>query len=81
MTIDHTRPYFNLDIQACRIAGARGGRRAVRKRRLCRLAEPPVPAARHLEPERETVHQASLRLDELFPHLRDALRRPAGQTK
>jgi hypothetical protein len=70
MTIDHTRPYFNLDRQACRLAGAIGGRRAARNRWLRRLAETPVPAARAVEPEVETTHQASLLLDQRFPHLR-----------
>ena len=82
MTIDHNRPYFNMDIHACRIAGAIGGRRAARKRRLRRLAEAAVPAASHPEPEVETAHQASTLLDERFPHLRGAwsrtARRPAA---
>lgn len=77
MTIDHTRPYFNMTIAACRIAGAIGGRRAARNRRLRRRAEPPVPAASHPEPEVETAHQASMLLDERFPHLRGAWNRSA----
>ena len=71
MTIDHTRPYFNMDIHACRIAGARGGRRSARTRRR-RLAEPSVSTASYAEPEVETAHQASMLLDERFPHLRGA---------
>ena len=70
MTIDHTRPYFNLDRQGCRLAGAIGGRCAARNRRLRRLAEMPLPATRPVEPEVETTHQASLLLDQRFPHLR-----------
>ena len=77
MTIDHTKPYFNLTIAACRIAGAIGGRSAARNRRLRRLAEPCVLAARHPEPEVETAHQASMLLDERFPHLRNAWNRSA----
>jgi len=73
MTIDHTKPYFNMTLAACRIAGAIGGRRAARNRRLRRLVEmPPAPAASYPEPEVETTHQASMLLDERFPHLRGA---------
>ena len=81
MTIDHSRPYFNLDRQGCRRTGAIGGRRAARNRRLRRLAETPVPAARPVEPEVETTHQASLLLDQRFPHLRGTGSRRAPRSE
>ena len=72
MNLDHDRPYFNMNIAACRAAGARGGRRSAHNRRVHRLAQPPVPTASRPQPELETAHQASMLLDERFPHLRDA---------
>lgn len=60
-----------------RRAGGRGGRAYGRNLRLRRILaqaavqEPPEPAA---EPEfdPESVHEARLRIDDAFPHLRDA---------
>jgi hypothetical protein len=72
MNLDHTKPYFNMTLTACRAAGARGGRRSARSRRLRALPQPFVAAASHPEPELETAHQASLLLDAQFPHLRNA---------
>ena len=72
MNLDHDRPYFNMNIAACRAAGTRGGRRSARNRRVHRLAQPPVRTASCPQPEQETAHQASMLLDERFPHLRNA---------
>lgn len=72
MNIDHTKPYFNMTISACRAAGARGGRRSGRTRRLRASAQPGVTAASRPAVELETAHQASMLLDEQFPHLRNA---------
>jgi len=54
----------------CRAVGARGGRARARNLRLCRPTTPPPPASPEHEPE--GTHEASLMLDEQFPHLRDA---------
>ena len=54
----------------CRAVGARGGRAHARNLRLCRPTTPPPPAPP--EYEQEATHEASLLLDEQFPHLRDA---------
>lgn len=73
MCFDH-KPYFHMTLEACRRAGAMGGRRSALKRRERQLAQPPVRASRDLEPQPETAHQASVLLDQQFPHLRDAWR-------
>jgi hypothetical protein len=82
MNLDYTKPYFNMTLTACRSAGARGGRRSARSRRLLALPQPVVAAASHPEVELETAHEASLMLDAQFPHLRNAwprrVRRPAA---
>jgi hypothetical protein len=82
MNIDSTKPYFNMTLTACRAAGARGGRRSGRSRRFRALAHAAATVASHPEPELETAHQASMLLDERFPHLRSAwprkARRPAA---
>jgi hypothetical protein len=72
MNLDHTKPYFNMTLTACRAAGARGGRRSALSRRLRAPPQPVVAAASHPEPELETAHEASLLLDAQFPHLRHA---------
>jgi hypothetical protein len=79
MNFDHTKPYFNMSLAACRRAGALGGRRSARNRRLCRLTQATASEARRPAPELETAHQASLLLDECFPHLRNAWVRTARQ--
>jgi len=81
MTLDYSRPYFKMTIAACRHAGAVGGRRSGRSRRLRQASE--TRAANALgEPRSETAHEASRLLDERFPHLRNARaptdRRPAA---
>jgi len=69
MNIDHTTPYFNLSIAACRAAGAIGGRRAARNRRLRKAAE--VPAVCEVsQPHEETMAEARARIDALCPWLR-----------
>jgi hypothetical protein len=80
MNIDYTKPYFNLTISACCAAGARGGRRSGRARRFRALAHAAATVACRPEPELETAHQASMLLDERFPHLRNAWPRHARRS-
>jgi hypothetical protein len=75
MNLDYTKPYFNMSLGACRTTGRRGGRQSAMNRRLRRLAQ--APAAIGPEPAIETAHQASMLLDERFPHLRNAWGRTA----
>ncbi len=71
MYIDFTRPYFNMSIEGCRAAGARGGRRSARNRRLRKSRE--TTAARVIiEPDMETAAEAIARIDALCPWLRGA---------
>jgi hypothetical protein len=77
MNIDHAAPYFNMTIAACRAAGARGGRRSARSRRLRKSAE--IPAATITEPPPETAAEAIARIDVLCPWLRGVERRTARQ--
>ena len=72
MNLDHDRPYFNMTIAACRRAGAIGGGRSGRSRRL-RQAIP----CREIELHVETTAEAIALLDRQFPWLRDAERRAA----
>jgi hypothetical protein len=67
-------PYFNLPTDRCRAIGARGGRRRALNLRLRQAAQ--APSALHVDfvPE-ETAHEASLLLDQKFPHLVSAERR------
>lgn len=62
---------FGKSPAECRSVGARGGRARDRNLRLRRAIAAPIPAPAP-EPEAETVHEASLLLDERFPWLRDA---------
>ncbi len=67
-------PLFNKTASQCRLVGARGGRaraRNLRLRHAARTATPP-PAPPVPEEDFETAHEASLLLDEQFPHLRAA---------
>lgn len=74
---------FNKTADQCRLVGARGGRARARNRRLHRAA-PLAPTDPAPEPDQETTHEASLLLDERFPHLRatilELLRRDGGAT-
>jgi len=80
MNLEFGKPYHHKSIDQCRMIGRIGGLRAACNRRLCRLAQPPVPAATSPAGlERESAHQASLILDAKFPHLRDAWGRPVLQ--
>ncbi len=65
---------FNKTREQCRLVGARGGRARARNLRLLRTHRPatPPPAAPEPEYDPETAHEASILLDEQFPHLRDA---------
>jgi hypothetical protein len=76
MHIDFTRPYFNMSVEACRAAGVRGGRRSGRSRRLRQLAQALAVTATRPEPKLETANEASMLLDQRFPHLRNAWVRP-----
>ena len=68
MNIDYTKPYFNMSIAACRTAGAIGGRRSARNRRFRMAGQPPsVPET---DPDRETMAEATARIDALCPWLR-----------
>ncbi len=80
MNIDYTKPYFNMTITVCRAAGARGGRRSGRSRRFRVLAHATATVASRPAPESETAHQASMLLDERFPHLRNAWARDARRS-
>lgn len=78
MNLDHSRPYFNMSIAACRRAGGRGGRRGAMSRRLRREA----PVLPETEVHVETAAEAIARIDALCPWLRGvesrATRRPAA---
>jgi len=82
MNLDFGVPYHQKTIDQCRAIGARGGRRSGMVRRARRLAQLAEALARAPEPQLETVHEASMLLDEQFPHLRNAWarthRRPAA---
>jgi hypothetical protein len=61
-------PYFNLSADCCRAIGARGGRRRALNLRLRQTAQVPSAPQVDFVPE-ETAHEASLLLDQRFPHL------------
>ena len=61
---------FNKTAAQCRRVGARGGRARARNLRLFRPATQPPPAPPEHEPE--TAREASILLNERFPHLRVA---------
>ena len=71
MTLDHDRPYFNLSIDACRRAGAVGGRRSARNRKLRQTGQLHV-ARENVEAHLETAAEAIALLDRQFPWLRGA---------
>jgi len=70
MNIDQTTPYFNMSIDACRLAGAIGGRRSARNRRLRKAGHAPVSAEIREPDSGETMAQATARIDALCPWLR-----------
>ena len=82
MNLEFGVPYHHKTIDQCRAIGARGGRRSGMVRRARRLAQLAEVTASHTEPQLETAHEASMLLDEQFPHLRNAwartARRPAA---
>ena len=60
---------FNKTVEECRAAGAIGGRRAARNRRLRKASQvPATPEAN--QPHQETMREARQRLDESCPWLR-----------
>ncbi len=80
MNLDHTSPYFNMTISACRAAGVRGGRARARNLRLRRTdMHTPVPATP--EQQKETIHEANILLDAQFPWLRGAELRAVSPRK
>ena len=82
MNLEFGVPYHHKTIDQCRAIGARGGRRSGMARRARLLAQRAQATARHSESQLETAHEASMLLDEQFPHLRNAWartdRRPAA---
>jgi hypothetical protein len=74
MNLDHSRPYFNMSIAACRRAGGRGGRRSAISRRLRQNSQAPVLPETELHVE--TAAEAIARIDALCPWLRGAEGRP-----
>lgn len=82
MDLEFGAPYHHKTIDQCRTIGRIGGLRSARNRRRRRLAQPPAPATITPESMCETAHEASERLDELLPHLRNAwvqpVRRPTA---
>ena len=73
-------PYFNLTADRCRAIGARGGRRRALNLRLRQAGLAPSAPQVDLIPE-ETAHEASLLLDQKFPHLTDAERRATRRSR
>lgn len=65
-------PLFAKTATQCRAVGARGGRARARNLRLLRVHQPALPPPVEPEAEPETAHEASVLLDQQFPHLRDA---------
>jgi len=76
MDLEFGKPYHNKTIDQCRAIGRIGGLHAAHNCRIRRLVPPPIPTAARAEPERETPHQASLRLDAKFPWLKNSWVRP-----
>ena len=74
MNLAFGTPYFNLPVDRCRAIGARGGRRRALNLRLRHAPQAPSAPQVDLVPE-ETAHEASLLLDQRFPHLTGAERR------
>ncbi len=68
MNLDHSRPYFNMSVAACRKAGGRGGRRSAMSRRARLAIQAPVLPEN--EPHVETAAEAIARIDALCPWLR-----------
>jgi hypothetical protein len=71
MNLDHTSPYFNMTIAACRAAGAVGGRRSAQSRRLRKYNER-QRTGNITGTQRETAAEAIARIDALCPWLRGA---------
>jgi len=75
-------PYHHKTIDQCRAIGARGGRRSGLVRRARRLAQIAEATASLSVTLSETAHEASMLIDDQFPHLRNAWvrtgRRPAA---
>jgi hypothetical protein len=68
MNLAFGTPYFNLPADRCRAIGARGGRHRALNLRLRQASQ--APSAPQVDPfPEETAHQASLLLDQNFPHL------------
>ena len=68
MNLDHAALYFNMNVAACRAAGAIGGRRPAWSRRQRKVAEVRMHAVTEFQPE--TAAEAIRRIDALCPWLR-----------
>lgn len=66
---------FNKTSDECRRVGARGGRASAISRRMG-LATWPASIPDEIEVDAETAHEASVLLDDLFPHLKNAFGTP-----
>ena len=73
-------PYFNLSAERCRAIGTRGGRRRALNLRLRQATQTPSAPQVDLLPE-ETAHEASLLLDQKFPHLTGAEHRATRRSR
>jgi hypothetical protein len=78
MNLDHTAPYFNMSLAACRRADSVGGRRSARNRKMR------PGGLEMIEPHLETAHEANMLLDAKFfwlrgVELRTAYRRRSAQ--
>jgi hypothetical protein len=60
---------FNKNVNQCRVIGRRGGLRAARNRRRRMLSQPPAPPEVEAEVDRETMAEATARIDALCPWL------------
>lgn len=80
MNLAFGTPYFNLSVDRCCAIGACGGRRRALNLRLRQATQTPSAPQVDLLPE-ETAHEASLLLDQKFPHLTGAERRATRRSR
>jgi hypothetical protein len=80
MNLAFGTPYFNIATDRCRAIGARGGHRRALNLRLRQASKAPSAPQLDLLPE-ETAHEASLLLDQKFPHLIGTERHTAGRSR
>ncbi len=70
------RALFNKTAPECGFIGVRGGRASAVSRRLYPAIWPAAEPTDEPEFDPESAHEASVLLDERFPHLREAFARP-----